>query len=199
MKFLMNSILFSVLLGQHAWAGVVHGGGGVAVVCRDQQNKIKSAELLDLFEARARGLKLIPDNSLASNYGRFMRRWIEFNGGTPAQESETLIYNRLNDILMKAFITSPGQKLPFTGDFTTGPIPKDCSFEQLAVFRDEVILLFIDREIWNALDQQSRAALLAHEIVYRNDRAVYGYSDSNKARKLVGRFFSTTPLIEERR
>jgi hypothetical protein len=34
--------------------GGVDGGGGRAVVCRDQNGRIRSAELLDFFEARVR-------------------------------------------------------------------------------------------------------------------------------------------------
>lgn len=193
MKSLKYSILISIVLGQFAFAGVVHGGGGSAVVCRDVDGSIQSAELLDLFEARSKGLKLVPEANLAASYGLFMDRWIGYNGGVGADESETLLYNHINDFLSKAFITGPGQKLPRLNDFTTGPIPQGCAFEQLAIFDDSEVRLFIDREIWNALNNQNRAALIGHELIYRNDRMLYGYSDSNKTRELVGRFFSTTP------
>lgn len=194
----LSVVLAVVFLTLGAQAGVGAGGGGTSIVCRDINGNIKSAELLDLYEAKLRGLKLVQDNNLSSNYGRFMSRWIEMNGGTPAPINETQQYNQINEFLVKYSVTtSLGQKLALLGDFSTGPIPLGCEIEQLAVFLDGPTLLVIDREIWDALNQQNRAALLAHEIVYRNDRIVFGFSNSNKARNLVGRFFSTTPIVDD--
>ena len=47
----ISVIALACLMGATAFAGK-EGHGGNAVVCRDQAGKIKSAELLDLFEGR---------------------------------------------------------------------------------------------------------------------------------------------------
>ncbi len=56
-------VLGTFVFAGSAWGGPRSDGGGKTVVCRDENGKIKSAELLDLWEARLQyKRKLLKDN-----------------------------------------------------------------------------------------------------------------------------------------
>ena len=174
-------------------AGAVNGGGGLVVVCKNAKQQIVSTELLDLFEAKARGATLISSFSMVSDYRVAMGRWLAMHGGRTTFESNEKIQEYLNDILSypRTRFTRFGETLPETKDFKTEKLPKRCELKQLAYFSDDLNQLQINTEIWQRLDAQNKIALLLHEIVYRNERLANGAINSDYTRYLVGELFST--------
>lgn len=176
-----------------ASAGAVNGGGGIAVVCRDLSGQILKAELLDLYEAKRRGLVLMPACKMLDCYNLFMERWIRYNGATPMDEPDEVVQKYIDAMLARTYFTKPGEMLPRTSDYTTEPPPQGCSYEQAAYFDDKTVKTSVQTEIWEHLDDQNRMALLAHELIFYNYRLLYKHRTSDVARILTGQFFSTTP------
>jgi hypothetical protein len=66
---------------------------------------------------------------------------------------------------------------------------KNCSFEQLAIFFDKDNRVQINTEIWDALDSLNKAALVRHELMYKNYRELNDKT-SEKTRADIACIFS---------
>lgn len=163
--------------GKASEEGGMRGGGGNAVVCRDAATKeIKSAVLYDYFEATTgRGWTL--DMGPATNYiGKFnyliarlsqqdltlaqiiSREFEKFESNTLRLDDNASL-PQLNDSIG---VVLPGERLC--------PAGQTESFEQAAVRRDirgpGDKKFVLKKSIWNAMDEDSKAGLVMHEIVY---------------------------------
>lgn len=162
--------------------------GGTAVVCRDDQEKITSAELLDLYEMTNLGARPLLDRATP-----------DYAGVRDAVRAKLAAFPAYAGYLESALATlaplyralPEGTALELTSDVF--PIVKQagCAIEQLAVFRDgeqpdqpkEIVL---DPAIYAALAPLDRVALVLHEAAYWLDRRWAGATDSRYARSLVG-------------
>ena len=181
--------------------GAGSSGGGFAVVCRDQNNNISSAELLDLYEARNRyGLSLI--HSTGSLEGDFMlgvQNTYHLQGydNFPIDQSVKKIgLDRFMDIV--EFVRSP-KSIPAINDIgKTVSIPNNCRAEQVALFIDEHEKVLINEDLWDKLDTLSQAALVSHEEFYFQYRK-YNESTSENSRASVAHIYSSnaTPAVNE--
>lgn len=182
--------------------GAGSSGGGFAVVCRDQNNNIASAELLDLYEARNRyGLSLL--HSTGSLEGDFMigvQNTYHLQGYDEIlidQDVKRLGFDRFMDIV--EFIRSP-KKIPSINDIgKTVSLPNNCRTEQVALFLDQTHRVLIDEALWDKLDSLSQAALISHEEFYFQYRK-YNESTSENSRSAVAHIYSrnTIPVLNER-
>jgi hypothetical protein len=79
-----------------------------------------------------------------------------------------------------------------------GLTPVGCSLEQTAIYDDKKRSVAVNQEIWNALDETNKAALLLHEILYADYRRS-GDTTSQNIRKIVAYLFSTAekPSIKD--
>lgn len=66
--------------------------------------------------------------------------------------------------------------------------PQGCKIEQTANFFNPEKILF-DGEIWEALDNYNKAALILHEAMYWSDRLVGNATNSRRSRSIVGHMF----------
>jgi hypothetical protein len=190
LKYIVVSTIFLTSISQ---AGVKEGGGGNAVVCRDLQGKIKSAELQDIFEARMLFGLNVPSSEL------------------PHQEQLDAMLNRVkqaqqngwrpdwNEIIPKSIaddliLLPSGVGLGEIDDTQPTIVPKGCKLERLALYDDRYGQLFVDSEIWNHLGETNRAALLLHENVYYYLRQHAGETTSDRTRYAVGYVASDLPL-----
>ena len=173
--------------------GGMSGGGGRAIVCRNADRSIRSAELLDLYEARVLfGLTL---RSAESDLDRELNRsfaTLELNLSWDLTSDPTEV---ADDIQMfhtySTFIAYPNV-LKSVDDSEEPVIPQDCAIEQAAYFYQDQRLL-IQKEIWDSFDDLNKSALYVHEMTYFMARAFDDVTNSRTARKYVGYFFSTTP------
>ncbi len=76
-------------------------------------------------------------------------------------------------------------------------IPDGCRLETVAVYDDDEGHIDTSLEIWSAMDSLNQAALIAHEIIYREYRAA-GDRTSQNTRAIVARVFSTTPPMRQK-
>jgi hypothetical protein len=178
--------------------GGVDSGGGKAVVCRDAQKQIVSAELLDLFEGRILrnsqpNLRDVDFRTQIADLDVKIKKLDSFAGGFPGLVPATL------KLFEKATLLSKNVRLEPTHDAIEIVVPRGCQLEQAAVFNTRLDRLFLDSEIWETFDQTNKAALLFHEELYDHLRRQYDEKDSFYTRQVVAHLFSTQPFygVEE--
>lgn len=211
-KNVMASVLlfFAALTAQpeRSLAGGVNGGGGRAVVCRNTDGSIRSARMLDLYEAELIfGLQLLSDQGTfeEQSLGALIRLQKHVQYGVEGIDTEARWYDwvswkqpqwesRLRDFTHAIRFVENDTVLTPTPDSFEAAVPRGCAIEQVANFYDNKVLL-VSREIWDKFPARDRAALLSHEVYYLFLRQSYGEENSIRARQIVGRLFSTDQLL----
>lgn len=191
-------------------AGGVSDGGGSAVVCRNQGGAVSSARLLDLFEAEAiygrtpnvdtklntqelaialaksvdrggPGYDTTGVTTSTDSSGKTTRSLSLLGGQIKLNSLETSIqyFDSVKRILPYGVALKP------INDYKSPIVPTGCEVEQLAAFNDASGRLLIVGEIWNKLDKTNQAALLLHEVLYRQLRS-QGEVSSDRTRYTVG-------------
>ncbi len=174
--------------------GVGSSGGGKAVVCRNPKTlQVESAKLLDLYEATHKfGLQLRPpQSSMENELFEFLTNYNRSTQDHPAPVTDYDVDHITQTVPVFQF--KKGELADVADVGSTVSLPTGCQLEQLAVYNDDTNKLFVDEEIWDSLDSMNRAALIAHELIYRQQRVEGGQKTSELARRLVGLLFSTTP------
>ncbi len=187
-------ILTLTSLSVFAGQGGMGSGGGGAVVCRDDAGKILSAEVLDLYEGKETyHLKIKEEiGSLEQEYLRFNRTMNIVSGfGMPPAQS---VLDNVKKTMDKFNYLPVDLRLELTNDFGAldFTLKPNCKIEQLAIYHDDKERIDIDSEIWDTLDNTNKAALLAHELIYKSYRNT-DEDNSKLTRKVVAMLFSTTP------
>jgi hypothetical protein len=180
-------------------AGNDAGGGAGAVVCREQTSgAIQSAEVLDLFEARASGIELrSASGDDEVEYLAFLDARQLITTSIPVSRSAEERVRKLADFhkTVRDYYryTMRDERVTPTRDFGRLPqLPRGCRVEQLARFDDHQQMILIDSEIWSKFDSLNRVALFAHEFLYRRYRNA-GEVNSELVRKLLGAVFALQP------
>lgn len=200
-----------LLSSTFASAGVNGSGGGQAVVCRNANHEILSAEMRDLYEAKAKGLN-ISNFSNSKSYLEFalaVAKVIDQGGAgidvTMVGQDQagktvvslvglydplTWLQSEVSSLDKTKVILPPGAALNLIDDANGFIIPSgNCAIEQLANYQDESNQLYVVGDIWNKMADPSRAALLVHEALYQHLRAA-GETTSARTRNAVGLGFS---------
>jgi hypothetical protein len=190
----LHLTILSLMFSVSAWAGPSTSGGGFAVVCRDGNQKIKTAELLDLYEAKhLHGFELINSSGdEVKDYLRSVKNGYRLQGYNPPVTDDEIKKNRQNFYNIVNWIPSDEQ-LPNLNDIgKTVAVPAGCKIEPLAIFYDTQGVVSIDKSIWETLDTLSRAALITHEITYNYFRSMKLAADttSEESRTLTAMNFS---------
>lgn len=180
----LGSIVGFLLFSVGASAGTWTSGGGNAVVCTDRQGRITSAELLDLYEARAM-YGLVPVPSSAPMREQAIEAAKRIDAGFERSAPIADLIGRFEE---KLRFLPKGTGLKPVEDSNHIVFPKSCQIVQLARYESDD-LIYIDSDIWDFLNELNRAALLLHEILYWELR-VYGESTSDRARKAVANAFA---------
>jgi len=191
-KLLLLSILFSICAKSElkqfpeTKTGGVDGGGGKSVVCRNSDGSIKSAELLDLYEGRI-FYKLNIPNSGIDSFILGQAKMETLAKGRSAQTA-TNFRSMFTGIFARKNILPTGVGLNPTEDSDHIITPRPpCYIEQLAIYKQDE--LFIDGDIWNALNETNKAALIVHETLYKFFR-MFGETNSVRTRRHVAFVFS---------
>lgn len=164
------------------------GNGGYSIVCRDANNEITSAELLDIYEGRILYKKnyAVDLNSIEDLISVAKSRMAEFSLFVEKMQKE-IDYIHANTIYIPE-----GNELEPTDD-AFPPIKKTgCKFEQLANYTNGGEVL-ISQEIFDKLDNVNKAAMLVHEAVYSIRRKSLGDTTSQTSRRLVSQLMAQNP------
>lgn len=190
MKIVLNTILaLGSLNATHlSYAGNEGAHGGGAVVCRDSQNAILSAELLDLYEGREEfGLTLTSsEDSMAQILASMIER-----AKVMSNRDFSSLYAEIQQVMAKKKMLANHIGLEPVDDSFPTIKPKDCKIEQLANYKGDSVVL-IDGELWEHLNNENKAALIVHEAVYKILRDRELVRNSRKARMIVAQLFSAT-------
>jgi hypothetical protein len=180
-KYLLTPLLFLFGFQAHALVGGVDGGGGKSVVCRDANKAITSAQSLDLYEGKVMwGLNITDSTVPMDTQIQNALKLIPGSFGALVSYYVTSVEKNMK-------VTPAGTVLKDIDDSFDVLFPSGCSAEQLAnYFNDNLIL--ISGDIWPALGETDRAALILHEAVYAANRLV-GATDSRQSRHIVSTIF----------
>lgn len=180
MKTIIMLAIFT--LGMAAKAGPSTSGGGFAVVCRDSNsNTILSAELLDIYEARTvHGFEIMKESGdEVRDYIRSVKNGYRLQGYHPPISDEEIAHNLKKFYDIAEFLPMD-EKLPNLDDLgSTVKAPEGCAIEPVAIFYDSENVVTIDKQIMDAMNSLSRAALITHEIQYHYFRSLDVDPDTN--------------------
>lgn len=161
--------LLSLITASSASAWTYKGNGGYAVVCSKPENAktIVSAELLDLYEGRtirAFQVDLGAGPSFNEHLELMLKRLEAFSPRRARRYRE-----QAASFLHEArFLT--GVDLGDIGDADPIVVPVGCTPKPVVNQREPEFpgdpRYIVQAEIWNALDENSKAALILHELVY---------------------------------
>jgi len=164
-------------------AGGFNGGGGGAAVCRDRNNKIRRAYLIDTYERQV--------------WNRDIRK-----SSAPELEQLKAAIARIPDEFQRTVVTDYAATVAGTASFlppkvaiapTTDLglltlIPDGCVVEPVGVYTNGG--LSISREVYRALSKTDRAAFFLHEAIYKLARDTADAQDSQWTRFVVGMLFA---------
>ena len=170
--------LITVLGTQNALAAGREGNGGNAVVCRDANKKILTAELLDYYEARVmRGMNLTlgSSSSVRDDFNFLLNRLAQIS------PKRVEIFSSWADRFSQDSVMIPNITLLSSEDSHHIIIPDGCSVEQVVVQRAPEFpgdrLYTISKDVWDSLNAANQAGLMLHEFLYR-EALTYGHQDS---------------------
>jgi len=180
--------LGSAFLGCVAYAGDERGNGGDAVVCRNADGAIVSAEALDHYEARTQlGIEIdagFPANSITEAVQHVLDRIPDFD---ITRKSNYQVW--ANEFFDDANFLD-GINLVDIPDSDHIAIPSGCEIEQLVIQRLTSLprqkRYTINQDIWEHLDDSSKVAMVIHEIIYR-DALQLGHLNSINTRYVAAR------------
>lgn len=180
-----------------AEAGTKTGNGGGAWVCRDKANSILWIQLVDLFEAWGDfNLTLTKFNSPYEVIVEQVKAKM-LEGGSAHLNKLSPFIDELNDLKEGSQrIIYTDDPLPIIEDayYMVPPFGPLCEegkirYEQVVRY-DDGGPITVQRQLFNALSDGSRAALVIHEGTYAYRRGL-GDRNSSNTRKIVGLAFST--------
>lgn len=183
-------IALLVSFAPSVWAGTDLSGGGTSVVCRDSSGNIKSAELLDLFEAKIRfGLTVSKSDDNPRDQIARAISWLN-QGDAFASAS---LKESVAEIVSKFQFLPAGIGIRVGEDLGSDYavlVPDGCALENVGYYEADGSLK-VAPGIYSAFSMTDRAAFVLHEAVYRLARETSGFRDSALSRRLVGQLFAS--------
>ena len=170
--------------------GAVHGGGGRGIRCN--LNGKETFESLDLFEAKAVGLRLRPVPASEDEAIDLAIELLAKHMWTPKTidlaEYTKLLKKAMRDKwLSKVRYLDGSKSLRMVNDSHEVILQEGCKPEQVAIYYEGSIL--VNKKLYDQMDNLSKAALWLHEIVYYMERQG-GRTNSIATRLLVGQMLS---------
>jgi len=158
------------LLAQPAEGGKEIGNGGDVVVCRDRNDLITSVELLDFYEART--LRNVHHDLGSNDLSIDEKIQIAINRLHPfsLQLAEKFQTNANKFMSEASFL--PNITLIDIPDSLHLIIPNGCTVEQIIIQKDPIypedFRYIINKDLWDILDNDNKAGLILHEIIYQD-------------------------------
>lgn len=204
-KFL---IFFILLISNNIFANELSIKDSIAIVCRNEFKKIKSAELLDLVEARERdGLSYLKSNDshwksvFFNSLKKFNLSNVNENTGREFLISgEKWLHSKIKINYKEKLDESQSleniKRVFNPRIFPSSPL---CSFEIVGRINLEKKEIIISKDIFNHMNSIHQAATIMH--LYKIDAAtsfenLFQLKNDKKIRKLVGSIYSDELLKE---
>ena len=175
-------------------------GGGGAIVCRNERKKIiGTPEMFDRWEARTIYKKPIPTQE-GKNYVEKVKKMIErFKFLSPYRHQ---LYGKWFETFDQEKTVIAGGSFKIIKDALYIGIPKGCAYEQVAIQRKPELpgefRYSINGDLWDRMDDDGKAALVFHELIYR-EAMIYGHENSRYVRhfhrKLFLKYENANPAV----
>ncbi|WP_374079053.1 hypothetical protein [Bdellovibrio bacteriovorus] len=164
------------------------GNGGFVLMCGPGQ-----LQVFDLYEAQVRYRMQFDPKSLASLDERVQYLLSKFE---KHNASRAVLYRKwYREFFVEAEFISNAKFNPI-GDIGFGYIPKNCSLEQVIFQRAPSILNYyryaINKDIWDSLNVENQAALVLHELIYRELTLPPNSHESSEAARYFNALLSST-------
>jgi hypothetical protein len=171
-----------------AFAGAGSSGGGAAAVCRDQNHRIVSAQILDLYEGRVRYGYTIPSATTPpeAQILAAIAKLAGFDYYAPLVRQVAI--QTLNSFQFLPEGTGLNVPPDLGGDFGV-VVPEGCALEAVGYYETDGTLK-VSRAVYRALSLNDRAAFIVHEALYKIARDDGRASNSSGARQLNAALFS---------
>ncbi|MFT6633740.1 MAG: hypothetical protein ACJAS4_003712 [Bacteriovoracaceae bacterium] len=169
-------------------AGGVDGGGGNAVVCRDNQKNILTAKMLDLYEGEVlHGLTYedLEEDDRNVNLDNELKELLENIYGKESSQSPYWMFKSIKENFK---LLPKGVALKPISDSGHIIIPDGCKIEQVANFYN-MTNIYIVSDIYNAFTPLDKLALILHEAIYLQERESF-VKDSRYTRRVVAHLLS---------
>lgn len=193
LSLLISTSVFAQGEGTHS------GNGGLAYVCRDSNQQITEARLLDLWEPEKTLLSSDFTTSVEEQIKKALAKVSDDNEVFKLSQRQLLKYAIAIAKNDRSFVS---KSIPLSNDALPAYRPAfGCAFEQVALYgfdyetRDWV--LKISKEIYDhpKFSNTDRAALWLHEAMYSLDRQFNSAKDSRNARSAVADLLSDNPTL----
>nr|BFD63597.1 hypothetical protein BdHM001_22780 [Bdellovibrio sp. HM001] len=179
-------------LAQARFGGDEKGNGGSVIDC-PQNNPWERYEVLDLYEARevqTFKLDLIEAYSYQDVLAKMINRLEEIN------PTRARLYRSYAKTFEQETRMISGAEFTDVPDRGWGALPKGCRLVQGAVQYKRPSIAghryYINKDVWDGMNNTQRAALALHEIIYREGLLPEnGFQSSNGVRLLNGYLHST--------
>ncbi len=187
--------LFVILATNFAFASNRVGNGGGAWVCRSQESDIKWIQLVDLFEAQTEfGLNLA---RFSGDYRTIVADvsagMLALTGGYFAELP--MFIKHVNNLSEGSHVVYLEEKLPVINDALYFSVPQSASCQHGSIRYEQIVNyenngnILVQKNLFNALNEEAKAALVIHEAIYAFRRG-RGDADSINSRRIVGLAFS---------
>lgn len=178
---------------QLSLAGAASSGGGAAVVCRNANNEITSARLLDLFESEVRfGHTVLQSNEDArtilnevlgrldekSNLQLFLKEIVAETIESIKFLPQGVVFASPEDLGQQGIVVSDG-----------------CHLQGVGYYEGDTLM--VAKSIYNSFSETDKAAFIIHESLYLLARKFMGQTNSSSSRKLTGELFATDISSQE--
>ncbi len=190
MKHLYKKLfIVTLFISRLSLAGGESSGGGGAAVCRDNNKKIVSAQLLDLYEGVVRFNYNIPQINQSAK-DQILNALSKINDPLLKQLIKQTIVQIIDSV---TFLPLGVGMAPTTdlGEEYAVVVPEGCAIEPIGFYESDGTLK-ISRSVYNALSETNRAAFFMHESIYKIARDLSYKKDSSESRKTVAAVFSTS-------
>lgn len=159
------------------------GGGGLGVACYKNE-ELTSVQLLDLYEARAKGFTIRTDltGDTYKDAATIVMKIYK------SQEEAVTQLTTVREITKKYKSIPSDSELQPTNDAFPVFLPRGCKTVQVANYYNDTTI-WIDQILFDKMSYVDQVALAFHEMIYAAERA-NGVSNSRYTRTIVGHAFS---------
>lgn len=163
---LLKLLTLSLLFSSSAWANNWYdrGNAGFALFCSD-----RAPQVLDLYEAQQRDGYTI---AFSNQFGVIEKVYDLISRFDKLDPKRANVYRAwAQEFFAESTALSPSTEIVQTPDLGYVSLPQACRLEQVIFQRNPSVLnkyrYIINTSLWNKLDADQLAALVLHEIVYR--------------------------------
>lgn len=192
-KLVSSFVCFAALAQTPALAESIVGNGGDAIVCRNSSGVIRSAEMLDIYEARLmNGLSVQLGDAGLSPLQKVLMATSRL---TKLDEQRAQKYSENARAFLSNASLLPNVTLTDIPDSEHLAVPLGCQIEQVAIRREQLLpgqkRFVVNKDLWDKFDNNNKAALMLHEVIYE-ELFLGGARDSRMARWFNGLMFSNS-------